>query len=79
MKIDLLMMGPAIITLMDHLFPRPTMAYLGPGAGLSAIGALLAVIAGIVVAIFGFLWYPFRRLMRKRRKPGNDEKDDGRE
>ena len=32
--------------------------YLGPGAGLSTIGAFLAVVAGIIVALFGFVWYP---------------------
>lgn len=50
------------------------MAYIGPGAGLCAIGAFLAVIAGIIVALFGFLWYPIRRLRRKWKRPGNDEK-----
>ena len=45
----------------------PVMAYVGPGAGLAAIGALLAIIAGVFAAIFGFLWYPIKRLMRKRK------------
>lgn len=40
------------------------LGYLGPGAGLSAVGALLAVVAAIVVALIGFVWYPMRRLMR---------------
>jgi flagellar biogenesis protein FliO len=44
------------------------MAYVGPGAGLSAIGAFIALIAGVVVAIFGFLWYPIKRLIRKRKE-----------
>ena len=47
-------------------FPLPALAYLGPGAGLSAIGALLALFAAIAVAIFGFLWYPIKRLRRKK-------------
>ena len=47
------------------LCPRPAMAYVGPGAGLSALGAFLAVIAGIIVALFGFVWYPIKRLRRK--------------
>ena len=55
------------------------MAYIGPGAGLSAIGAFLAVVAGIIVAIFGFVWYPIKRLLRKRKKPGTTMKDEGTE
>lgn len=42
-------------------------AYIGPGAGLSAIGSLLAVVAAIVVGVVGFLWYPIKRMVKKRR------------
>ena len=38
--------------------------YVGPGAGLSAIGAFLALLAAIAVGIFGFVWYPVKRLLR---------------
>ena len=41
-------------------------AYIGPGAGLSAIGSLLALIAAVFVAIFGFLWYPIKSWRRRR-------------
>lgn len=44
----------------------PAWAYVGPGAGLTAIGAALAFIAGIVLAIIGFIWYPIKRLLRAR-------------
>lgn len=43
-------------------------AYLGPGAGLSAIGSVLAIAAAVVVAVIGFLWYPLKRLMRGRQR-----------
>jgi len=49
------------------LYPASASAYVGPGAGLSAIGSLLAVIAAIFAAILGFLWYPLKRILRKRR------------
>jgi predicted membrane metal-binding protein len=45
----------------------PAVAYVGPGAGLSALGSLFALLAAVVVAIFGFLWYPIKRLFGKRR------------
>ncbi len=51
------------------IIPWPVSAYVGPGAGLSALGALLALLAAIVVAIFGFFWYPIKRLLNKRRAP----------
>jgi hypothetical protein len=49
------------------LLPLPVVAYVGPGAGLSALGSLLALLAAIVVAIAGFLWYPIKRLFGRRR------------
>lgn len=49
-------------------FTTPAFAYIGPGGGLSALGALLALIAGLAIAFFGFLWYPLRRMRRRRRQ-----------
>ena len=42
--------------------PGDAHAYIGPGAGISAIGALLAFLAAIFFAIVGFVWYPVKRL-----------------
>ncbi len=69
---------PVLVILLVLLLPMPAMAYVGPGSGLSAIGAFLAVIAGILVAIFGFIWYPVKRLLRKI-KSRRDSKGDGEE
>jgi hypothetical protein len=38
---------------------------MGPGAGLSAIGTLLALGAALCLAIVGFVWYPLKRVFRK--------------
>lgn len=46
---------------------QPAHAYIGPGGGLTAIGAMIAVIAVVVVLFFGFLWYPIKRLRKKWR------------
>lgn len=39
-------------------------AYVGPGSGLSAIGALLAMLGAVAFAIVGLIWYPCKRLWR---------------
>lgn len=49
------------------LLAKPAAAYIGPGAGLSAIGALLALVVGIGAAVLGFVWYPIKRVLRKVR------------
>jgi len=45
----------------------PAQAYIGPGAGLTAIGAFIAFVAAVLVTIIGFIWFPIRRLIRKSR------------
>ncbi|MGB1128935.1 MAG: FeoB-associated Cys-rich membrane protein [Haloferula sp.] len=44
------------------------LAYLGPGGAVSAIGAIFAAIIGVLIALLGFVWYPIRRMMRKKRE-----------
>lgn len=48
-------------------FPPDSQAYVGPGAGLSAIGSVLAVAGALVLGVVGFIWYPIKRLRRNRR------------
>lgn len=47
-------------------------AYVGPGAGLSVLGALFALLAAVVLAIVGFVWYPVKRLLARRTRDGMD-------
>ena len=51
-------------------------AYVGPGAGLSAIGAFLAMVAAVFVAIAGFIWYPIKRLIRGVKRTVSGERAD---
>jgi hypothetical protein len=48
--------------------PQPAMAYIGPGTGISAVGVFVAVAMGVVLALFGFIWYPMKRLLRACKK-----------
>ena len=48
--------------------PEPAAAYVGPGAGLTIIGAALAFVGGVVLAVLGFFWYPIKRLLGLRKK-----------
>lgn len=57
----------AVLALVAALTPTAAMAYIGPGAGISAIGAALALVAALFFAIVGFVWYPVKRMMRKRK------------
>jgi nitrate reductase gamma subunit len=48
------------------LAPAVAYAYIGPGAGLTALGSLVALVGTVVLAVVGFVWFPIRRLMRAR-------------
>lgn len=58
------------------LSAAPAYAYVGPGGVISGIGTLLALVAAVVVSLFGFVWYPVKRLMRRgRNTPTKAEPD----
>jgi hypothetical protein len=48
------------------LAPASAYSYTGPGAGITAIGSVLALLGGILLAIVGFIWYPLKRFFRNR-------------
>ena len=55
----------------------PALAYIGPGAGIGAIGTVVAVIGAILLMIVGFVWYPVKRLMKRFKQPveANDKQE----
>lgn len=60
--------GPAFAAFVAALlFSRPAFAYVGPGAGLTAIGTMVAVVAVLLLAVAGFVWYPLKRILRRSR------------
>jgi hypothetical protein len=64
---EALVLGSLFLALMPSL----AHAYIGPGTGLSGLGSLLALLGAIVVGIFGFVWYPVKRLLKRiKNKPG---------
>jgi hypothetical protein len=47
--------------------PQTAWAYIGPGAGITVIGSVLALLGAIVLAIVGLFWYPVKRLRARGR------------
>jgi len=50
------------------LLASPAFAYVGPGAGLTLLGALWGLILAIVMSVGFVILWPFRRLMRRRKR-----------
>ncbi|HWA49463.1 MAG TPA: hypothetical protein VG742_14400 [Dongiaceae bacterium] len=65
-------------------FTAPALAYVGPGAGLTLLGALWGLIAAVVMSVGFIVLWPFRRFLWGRRHKreatpadrGIDELDD---
>lgn len=49
-------------------YPISAMAYVGPGAGITMLGALWAVVLGFLIAVGGILLWPIRAFFRRRKK-----------
>ena len=43
-------------------------AYLGPGVAGGAILATIGVIVAIFAALFGLIWFPIKKLLKKRKE-----------
>ena len=52
----------------------PAFAYGGPGSILTGLGALSAVVLALVASVFGFLWFPLKRLV-SRLRPGTSDQE----
>ena len=46
----------------------PIFAYIGPGMGGGIIAAVLGAVGAILLALFGFLYYPIKRMLKNRKK-----------
>ena len=52
-------------------------AYLGPGLGLGIIASTLGIIIAVLLAIFGIIWFPIKRLLlRNKNKNKKNKKAD---
>ena len=47
-------------------------AYLGPGIGGGAIAATLGIVIAFFAVLFGLVWFPIKRILKKRKE--NKEK-----
>ena len=50
------------------LLPLTAGAYVGPGAGLSLLGALWALIVAVAAAVIFLFAWPIRRMRRRKRE-----------
>lgn len=57
-----------IVAVLLLVFAAPAFAYIGPGAGVSFLGSIWALLVGIVLALGAVLFWPIRYLIRRARR-----------
>ncbi len=63
------------LTIAAMLFAGSAAAYVGPGAGISVLGALWGLIIGVVMAVGVILFWPIRMMIRKAKANKADTSD----
>ena len=56
-----------LATIAAAALPNAAHAYIGPGVGVGAIVLTVAVAAGVLLLLFGLVWYPVKRLLARLR------------
>lgn len=51
-------------------FVSSASAYIGPGMGAGTIGVVVGVVGSVFLALFAILYYPIKRLLKKKNPPG---------
>ena len=66
-----------LISLLVNLifFPNLAYAYMGPGLGLGAILTALTFLGLIILAFFGIIFYPLKKLYKKLLKDKKSKKN----
>ena len=67
MKFILLLTVALVLTISS-----PAHAYLGPGMGAGAVAVILGIVASVFLALFAVLWYPLKRMFKRRKGPKAD-------
>jgi len=61
------------LTVLALLLTGTAVAYVGPGAGISVLGALWGLIIGVVMAVGIILFWPIRMMIRKIKANKGDQ------
>jgi len=61
-------MNKSILFLSLFVVSLPSYAYIGPGMGGGVIAAVIGFFAAIVLGLWGILYYPIKRALKKRRE-----------
>jgi len=65
----------ALLVSLVLFIPDLAQAYIGPGASVTAIGTIIALVGAILLAIVGFIWYPLKRILSRKKEKNSKNTD----
>jgi|TARA_A100001015_G_scaffold144723_1_gene160568 predicted RND superfamily exporter protein len=72
-------MNKSILFFSLFLISLPSYAYIGPGMGGGVIAAIVGFFAAILLGLWGILYYPIKRALKKRKDKKMSLKDSNHE
>ena len=61
-------LATASFLLVSLVTSTPAFAYIGPGVAAGAVASALGVLGSIVLGLFSVIYYPIKRVLKKRKK-----------
>jgi len=55
------------------VYPTIALAYIRPGLGAGALAMILGILGPIMLALFAIFWYPFKRILKRRKRKRTGE------
>jgi len=72
-------MNKSILFFSLFLISLPSYAYIGPGMGGGVIAGIVGFFAAILLGLWGILYYPIKRALKKRKDKKMSLKDSNHE
>ena len=60
-------MNKSILFISLFLISLPSYAYIGPGMGGGVIAAIVGFFGAVLLGLWGILYYPIKRALKKRK------------
>ena len=68
-------MNKSILFIFLFLISLPSYAYIGPGMGGGVIAAIVGFFGAVLLGLWGILYYPIKRALKKRKDKKMSLKD----
>ena len=70
-------MNKLLLIMVIFAVTTPAYAYVGPGMGAGTFAVALGIIGSIFLALFAVIYYPFKRMLKRKKAAKTAEHEQG--